>query len=382
MILRGGVENSNGAKRHTAAGIFGAAPEYLCLNAIPGADLRKGYEKMIDRRRTDSYELPLAGGGGSLALKRLLIDKRLISTVVIWMAMTAMVCSAQSVISAHSGTLHYFEGDVSVDGAPVQSRAGRFSEIKEQSVLRTTRGRAEVLLTPGVFLRIGENSSIRMLDNRLVSTRLEVLSGTVIVESDDPQMSVKDAPVALIYKDYVIQLVKHGLVEVSSEPANMEVYKGEAVVEITRAGAASDHVTVREGRALSFSAPLLTEKFNDKVGDDLYLWVRDRSQSLSAANMSSALSLSSTGNGDASRYGSGYAPGSGNWTGGWYFNPSFGMYTFVPAGGTFWNPWGYGFYSPVTVSSYYTPSTYWYGGGAHGYTDYPVLAPESAAAAA
>jgi hypothetical protein len=318
---------------------------------------------MTERRRTNSYELPFVGGGGSIALKRFRINKSLISTAVILVAMAATMCSAQNVISAHSGTLHYFEGDVSVDGAPVQSQAGRFSEIKEQSVLLTARGRAELLLTPGVFLRVGENSAIRMLDNRLVSTRLEVLSGTVIVESDDPQMSVKDAPVALIYKDYVIRLVRHGLVEISSEPANMRVYKGEAVVEITRAGATGDHATVKEGRALSFSTAFLTEKFDDKVGDDLYLWARDRSQSLSAANMSSALSLSSNGNGEVSGYRSGYGSGSGSWSGGWYFNPSFSMYTFVPAGGTFWNPWGYGFYSPETISSYYTPSTYWYGGG-------------------
>jgi hypothetical protein len=176
-------------------------------------------------------------------------------------------------------------------------------------------------------------------------------------------MSVKDSPVVLIYQDYVIRLVKHGLVEISSDPANMKVYKGEVVVDIASAGSASDRLTVREGRMLSLSTSLLTEKFDDKVGDDLYLWARDRSQSLSAANMSSARSLNLIGNGDASGYGTGLGSGSGNWSGGWYFNSYFSMYTFVPAGGTFWNPWGYGFYSPVTVSSYYTPSAYWYGGG-------------------
>src|SRR3984885_15118989 len=195
---------------------------------------------------------------------------RIASTVVL-IAMTAAAGSAQSVTSAHSGTLHYFDGDVSIDGTPVLSEAGRFSEIKEQSVLRTAQGRAEVLLTPGVFLRVGENSAIKMLDNRLVSTRVEILSGTVIVESDDPQMSIKDSRVALIYGDYEIRLVKHGLVEISSDPAQMKVYQGEALVS-----AANDRATVREGRLLPISAALLTEKFNDKVGDGL-----------SAVNMSS-----------------------------------------------------------------------------------------------
>jgi hypothetical protein len=302
--------------------------------------------------------------GRITALKRFLVhNKGRISSTVVLMAVTAAVCSAQSVTSAHSGTLHYFEGDVSVDNTPVQSKAGRFSEIKEQSVLCTAQGRAEVLLTPGVFLRVGENSAIKMLDNRLVSTRVEILSGTVTVESDDPQMSVKDSPVTLIYRNYAIRLVKHGLVEISSDPTQMKVYKGEAVVDTTNAGTTNDRATVGEGRLLPFSAALLTEKFNDKIGDDLYLWARDRSQSLSAANMSSAFSLNSNGSGDGNGYGSGSGFGPGNWTGGWYFNQYLNVYKFVPAGGTFWSPWGYGFFSPATISSYYTPSSYWYGGG-------------------
>src|SRR5580658_7660059 len=142
-----------------------------------------------------------------------------ISSAVVLVAMTAAVCSAQSVTSAHSGTLHYFEGDVSIDGAAVQAKVARFSEIKEQSVLSTGLGRAEVLLTPGVFLRMGENSAIKMLDNRLISTRVEIMSGNAIVESDDPQLSIKDSPVSMIYKDYEIRMVKHGLVEIGTAPA-------------------------------------------------------------------------------------------------------------------------------------------------------------------
>src|SRR5580692_11686409 len=98
---------------------------------------------------------------GFLMLKQSCVPSTLVS-----MAMTVALCSAQTVTSAHSGTLHYFDGDVSIDGVAVQAKVARFSEIKEQSVLSTGLGRAEVLLTPGVFLRVGENTSIRMLDNR------------------------------------------------------------------------------------------------------------------------------------------------------------------------------------------------------------------------
>jgi hypothetical protein len=283
------------------------------------------------------------------------VNTQVLSAVAL-LAMTGAVCSAQSIVSAHSGTLHYFEGDVTVDGVPVQSQKARFQEVKEQGVLRTGLGRAEVLLTPGVFLRIGENSAIKLLDNRLASTRVELLSGTAIVESDDPQMSIKDSPVTMIYKDYDIQMTRHGVIEISSDPAQMKVYKGEAMVST-----ATDRATVKEGKLVPFAAALLAEKFDEKVGDDLLLWTRDRSQTLSAASMSSARSINSGGN---SFYSNGlYGAGGGLWTSGWYYNQYLGMYTFVPGGGSFFNPWGFGFFSPTTVYNYYVPTNYWYGGG-------------------
>jgi hypothetical protein len=204
------------------------------------------------------------------------------STMVLIAA--AAVCSAQAVTSAHSGTLNYLEGTVSVDGSLIQSNVGRFSELKEQSVLRTGQGRAELLLTPGVVLRVGENSAVKMLDSRLVSTRVEVLSGSVIAESEDPQVSLRDSPVALIYKGFSIQIVKYGLVEISSDPAQVKVYGGEAAVDIANAGTANNRATVRKAQLLPLSAALLSEKFNDKAVDALYLWARNRARSVSAAN--------------------------------------------------------------------------------------------------
>src|SRR5215831_16562499 len=88
---------------------------------------------------------------------------------------------AQSVISAHSGVIHYTEGTVLVGDKVYESKSQEFNELKENSVLKTEEGRAELLLTPGVFLRLGENSSVRMISNHLSDTRVEVLSGEALV---------------------------------------------------------------------------------------------------------------------------------------------------------------------------------------------------------
>jgi hypothetical protein len=288
-----------------------------------------------------------------------MFTQRQLSSLAVLVGLTAASSFAQSVVSAHSGTLHYFDGDVSIDGEAVVAKVGKFPAIKENGILKTGLGRAEVLLTPGVFLRLGENSSIKMLDTRLMSTRVELLSGTAMVDSNDPDGSVKDPAVTIIYKSYEIQPLKTGIFEVSSEASHLKVFKGQASVV-----AGNNRVVVKDGRLMPFAAGLVTEKFDEKLGDDLYLWARDRSAYLSAANMSSARSLASSGSNGSYPAMLGFDPG---FRGGWYYNSYLNMYTYMPMGGTSWSPFGYGYYSPYTIGNYYQPNNYyWYGGNSRG----------------
>src|ERR1700722_17913761 len=79
----------------------------------------------------------------------------------------AVPAIAQSVISAHSGLIYYFDGFVYLDGQQLQPHLGKFPSVPQGTELRTGLGRAEVVLTPGVFLRVGDKSAIRMLSNDL-----------------------------------------------------------------------------------------------------------------------------------------------------------------------------------------------------------------------
>src|SRR4051794_40473616 len=91
----------------------------------------------------------------------------------------------QSVISAHSGVIHLAEGQVKLDGNEVRQKFGEFGDVKTGQTLATQDGRAEVLLTPGVFLRVNENSSFKMAQNKLVDTRIEILSGVAMVQVNE-----------------------------------------------------------------------------------------------------------------------------------------------------------------------------------------------------
>ena len=249
----------------------------------------------------------------------------------------SLPCAAQSVISAKSGTLHYFTGQVSIDGVDQKMKPGIFPMVKPDSILRTEVGQAEVLLTPGVFLRLNYHSAIRMVDSDLEKTRVEVMSGSVMVEADDPRLSVKNAPVSLLVGAAEIRIVKYGLVRINSEAKVIKVYRGEA--EVT---AETSKLLLKAGQQSALSGDLKAEKSmvrND--GDELMVWSAQRSADLSAANLLAAGTVRT-----ARGYRSEADP---SWNGGWYYSSTFGFFTFVPQRGTAWNAWGYGFYSPGTI---------------------------------
>ncbi len=196
-------------------------------------------------------------------------------------AAVALPAYGQAVISTRSGLVHFFEGAVFVAGQPLQARLGRFTAIPEGAELRTAQGRAEVLLTPGVFLRIGENSSIRMVNTALPDTRVELLSGTAIVDSPEPAPGTS---VTLVYKDWNVHQSEKGTYRIDSQPPRLRVREGQVQIST----AAGPQVSVEQGMDLPFAAVLVPEKSPADDHDALSDWADGRSQSISADNAISA----------------------------------------------------------------------------------------------
>ncbi|HEY3839641.1 MAG TPA: hypothetical protein VGL72_23885 [Bryobacteraceae bacterium] len=259
---------------------------------------------------------------------------------------------AQSVISAHSGVLHHYEGDVTIDGKIPQPKSGTFADVKEKQELQTQVGRAEMLLTPGVFLRLGENSSVRMVSAKLSDTQLAFLSGSAIIDFVDV---IKDNSVKISYQDYEVSFLKKGIYRFDGQPAEFRVYGGEAV--ISHGG---NTVHVKDGRAVPFTPALVSEKFDNKTGDELYRWAKRRSEYIAVANLSAAKQMSTGSNTSG--------------ISGWYFNPYYSMFTFVPGTGIMCDPFAvYAcYYSPWSAWRYYNNYPYYnnynYGGGGGGFS--------------
>ena len=185
----------------------------------------------------------------------------------------------QSVISTRSGVVHFFDGAVFLADQPLEAQVGKFPIIPPSAELRTRQGRAEVLLTPGVFLRMGAESSIRMLADDLSDTRVELVSGSAVVDVMEP---APDTSVTLIYRDWKVQFRSNGVYRIDAEPPHVWVRQGLAEVSAIATGAS---VRVAEGMDLPFAAVLVPEPADRPApSDDLNSWSEGRRQSISADN--------------------------------------------------------------------------------------------------
>lgn len=199
-------------------------------------------------------------------------------SIVAAIAVSAVPVHGQAVISTQSGLVHFFEGAVYVAGQRLEPRLGKFASIPEGAELRTEQGRAEVLLTPGVFLRVGENTAVRMVANALSDTRVELLTGSAIVDSTEPGAGTS---VTLIYKNWNVHQAQNGAYRIDCEPPRLRVREGE--LEVTTAGGGAP-VSVEQGMELPLAAVLAPERMNGDSHDALSDWADGRAQSISADN--------------------------------------------------------------------------------------------------
>jgi len=276
---------------------------------------------------------------------------RMVARWGVVLALAIGPASAQPVTSAKSGVVAYLEGKVYLENERLEFSTVHFPQIKENGTLRTEDGRAEVLLTPGVVLRLGENSSLKMITNRLIDTRLELLTGAAVVEADNVE---KDTSVTVVCKSGTVGLSKMGIYRFDAEPGRLRVFKGLADVRL--GSETVEAVLVPGGKAISLAGDTATaEKFNIEDTDSLDRWSSHRGMVLAMANPSAAKSASTR---------PAFTIGMGMGICGWIWNPWYGVYTYVPCDGSYYSPYGYRYWSPYTVGQvYYHPPVYMGGGG-------------------
>ncbi|HMG33913.1 MAG TPA: FecR family protein, partial [Blastocatellia bacterium] len=203
-----------------------------------------------------------------------------------------------------------------------------------------TAGRAEVLLTPGVYLRLSGNSEVVFQFDGDARQELTLERGSIIVEASLDSWITVNALKSTVY------LIRTGVyrIDLNGEQLAVAAREGKAFVGDTE---------IKQGRKVTFSSesPLVGKL--DRNSDDAFdVWSKDRARSLIALNRSlNRNQLRSSGL-------------ITNVINTWIFDRFCGCYTFLPWTGGFASPYGWG-YSVCNPYWYWNgnPSGGWYSGG-------------------
>ena len=264
---------------------------------------------------------------------------RILATATAALFVTALAALPQNyTISAKPGVVNYIEGTAYLNGNKLSEQAARTTFLAAGDHLSTDAGKAEVLLTPGVFLRIGDNSEIHMISPTLTNTQLEVVRGEAIIEAAG---LLKDNNIQVTDHGASIVIEKNGLYRFKADdPPSAAVLEGKESVFL-----GDKKIELSKDRETILSDVLKAQKFDPKQEDELYAWSNVRSEYEAAASYQSAQAAS------VSSYGGGWGNyGFGGMYGpGWFWNSAFNSYAWLPAYGAFYSPFGWGFYSPGVV---------------------------------
>lgn len=225
------------------------------------------------------------------------------------------------------GTVNYVEGQVMLNGQALPPRSAEPVVVGPNQVINTSEGYVEILLTPGAFLRVGHNSEIRLINAGLTGVNLQLDRGSAMIEAAD---LVKGSDLEVAVNGAKTRIEQKGLYAFDADQRSVKVLDGKAVV-MESAG----ETTLKKGDAvlLASERPLKKRDFAIKAAetDPLYIWSKVRSEDESRANVNLASTISVN----------------GGWYGpGWYWNPFWADYAFLPGAGFLYSPFGWGYYAP------------------------------------
>jgi hypothetical protein len=227
------------------------------------------------------------------------------------------------------GTINYVEGQAELNNQPLGPDSAGYTVAQPNESIETQAGYVEVLLTPGAFLRIGHNSDVVLQNAGLANVQLRVVHGEAMIEAAN---LIKGTTMQVNMDGATAQIEKRGLYDFNANDQTVRVLDGKAKV----VDASVVKTVGKDDQLVLASAKLKTASFDKKAeqSDPLYVWSQARSEAEAQSNVRVASNVAA--------YGGWYGPG-------WYWDPFWADYAFVPGAGFLYSPFGWGFYSPGFV---------------------------------
>lgn len=209
-------------------------------------------------------------------------------------------------------------------------------DLKTGDVVQTGYdGRVEMLLNPGSYLRVGENSEFELTDNSLENLEVRLIRGTAIIEAtgaDETELAIN---ITTPHAKMII--VRRGLYRVNVIPGDTT----ELFVRKGRVMLANTHTKVKEGNKVVFSSTAFSVakvQKTEKQKDAFDTWSKERAGTVALANKKISERALSAFVATLDEFW--WAGFSGRSSGVWLFNPGYSCYTFMPFSFGWGSPYG------------------------------------------
>ena len=234
------------------------------------------------------------------------------------------VAQTQFLVSTKAGIVNYVQGSATVKAA---------TSVPAGKPIATGPGGAiEILLNPGSYLRMGENSQVVLERIELSDIALRVLQGSAVVEANGVD---KDLPLTVNVGKLKMEIIKDGIYLFADGKVVVvdgKIRDGNNGLVYSKGYRISDDQGYRAQKVKTFTTPL-------------ELWSQQRDQQIARANLNVANSLRQNTNLPMASF-----------LDVWLWSPLYASFIYMP-GGRYRSPYGY---------SYRSVGDYYGGGGGGG----------------
>lgn len=179
---------------------------------------------------------------------------------------------AQKVMSIRAGLVEYLDGDVFLDGARLKLHPGGFLQVNKGQTVHTERGRAEIMLGPGTFCRIGLNASLRLEEDAISNPLIALEKGSALIEVVE---KIKDNILSIRVHESIVTIGKEGLYRIDVTDPDLRVYGGTASVSTQ-----GKRYVVKKREAIRLERVSEPAGFDQGNQDMLHKWSAQRSFTL------------------------------------------------------------------------------------------------------
>lgn len=241
------------------------------------------------------------------------------------------------------GSLNATQGQVMIDGHPAPAQSIRGQRLRADQFVETQHGKAELLLTPGSFLRMGDHSRAEMLSPSLENTTVRLDRGRALLDAG----ANYNRNVTVFMDGAKVRIDRKGLYGFNAVRRRISALHGKATVFDS-----GTRVTLKGKRELKITghAPLQVRKLNVRAfkSSSLYRWntARNRYEANARRSVQQAIAQS------------------GHWYGpGWYWSRYWGFYAYLPSAGAYWSPYASPYYNEPWGWNTWGPGWGWGWGG-------------------